>query len=107
VQQLRDRISDRVLAFRREVEDVFPTPTVTDSLLFLNSECGELNDAYVRFRGEAYCRNRDASADVGALRREIGDMQLMLATFAAHFGIDVETALEETFAKIRERVACG
>ena len=98
-----DRISDRVLAFRREVEDVFPTPSVTDSLLFLNSECGELNDAYVRFRGGG--RNRDASADVGALRREIGDMQLMLATVAAHFGIDVETALEETFAKIRRRVS--
>ena len=66
----------RVWDFRKEMQDVWPTPDTLDALRFSFCEAGEAMDAFLRTKG-GYARNNVKEPD---LYGEMADCALMLFT---------------------------
>ncbi len=70
------RCHEIVWTYRRELEDVWPTPSTEDALLFAVTELGEAIDAHLRSKPQ-YARNRAKDLDV---LDELADCAMMLLT---------------------------
>lgn len=80
-----------VWAYRQQLEDVWPTPTTEDALLFAFTELGEAIDAHLRSK-DVYARNRDKDLSV---LDELADCAMMLLTALGAHDCDLRTWMIE------------
>lgn len=98
-------LTERVSAWRQNVEADFPTPDLRDSADFLVSEVGELLDLIIRYTTQGkYLRGRQVAVTRDRLLGEVGDCLLMLATVANHLGVTFDEALQAATEKVERRI---
>jgi len=102
----------KVELLRKDIRDVFATPTPVDSLIFLMTELGEVADVMTRFGYGGLVRYlRGTIIDERGLRQrlvmELGDTYMMLCTLASSVGVDLDIALESTIQKLQQRTVAA
>lgn len=85
--------------FRERNADVFPTPDLLRSFMFLTTEVGELGDAIARQTGSEL----RGSQSTHEIRDEIGDVFFMLITIGELAGVNVNDAFWHTLEKLEMR----
>ena len=93
---------ERLELFRKHVESVWSTPTVADTVRFINQELGEADSVAMKlgFQDKEYKRSNELEELElkYALRLELGQTYMMLLTYASLVGIDLTHALKEAMA---------
>lgn len=81
--------------------DAWVDPAPEDALLFLQTEVGELVDAYIRARGSKYVRNNPGGADASKVVGEAADVIMMVLVFlrVAYPDSDVKEALVDNLER--------
>lgn len=82
-------MQDFVANTRRKLKGKYPHPDTKDSLLYTFTELAEVADVLLRILNPDHKRTHSLCNLPDQLRRELGDVQLMLCTLANHFDIDL------------------
>lgn len=100
--QLRPIIAD----LRHDCERNWPTPSPTDSLIWLFTEMGEFAEELSRLPGfldTKPTRNHPRETSRPEVSEEAADVLIMLITLCTLVNIDLERAFMEKVAKLRLR----
>lgn len=89
-----------VKRFREKYSDVFASPGIERTLLFLQTEVGELCDSILRFTGKEI-RGSEKRSNIENIEEEFSDVYFMLISAALHF--DINISVEKTIQKLTER----
>lgn len=84
-----------VSSFREQVEHVWPTPSVVDSVRYTNQELGELDSALMKVGfsdNENYVRSNDGNGMSDVLL-ELGQALMMLITLANELQVSTDRCL--------------
>lgn len=95
---------------RRECESKWPTPSASDSYIWLITEVGELGDELARLPGFLDIKPTRNNPRLGSLARvqdEAADVLLMLITVCEHYGIDLEVSFMRRVTGLLNRYRQG
>lgn len=91
---------------REACESKWPTPSASDSYIWLTTEVGELGDELARIPGfldVVATRSHPRDGSLANVRKEAADVLIMLASVCEHFGIDLNRAYAHRVQELLRR----